>query len=80
LVGTNLAAGVVVGVAGAIGHLTAGDAGFDLTLFAVGAVCSVPGAYIGAHLTGRLSALTLVRTIAAIVFVAACVMLLKVVL
>jgi uncharacterized membrane protein YfcA len=80
LVGTNLSAGVVVGVAGAIGHLTAGDAGFDLPLFAVGAVCSVPGAYIGANLTGRLSALALVRTISAIVFVAACVMLLKVVL
>ncbi|MBJ7354855.1 MAG: sulfite exporter TauE/SafE family protein [Thermoleophilaceae bacterium] len=80
LVGTNLSAGVVVGVAGAIGHLTAGDAGFDFTLFAVGAVCSAPGAYIGAHLTGRLSALALVRTIAAIVFIAACAMLLKVVL
>ncbi|MGK2878065.1 MAG: sulfite exporter TauE/SafE family protein [Solirubrobacterales bacterium] len=71
LVGTNLSAGVVVGVAGAIGHLTAGGAGFDATLFAIGAATSIPGAWLGAHLTGRLPTLALVRTIAAIVFVAA---------
>lgn len=80
LVGTNLSAGIVVGVAGAIGHLTAGDAGFDWQLFVVGAACSVPGAYIGAHLTGRLNTLTLVRTIAAIVLIAAIAMLAQVVL
>ena len=80
LVGTNLSAGVVVGVAGAVGHLTAGNAGFDWTLFAVGAVCSLPGAWLGAHLTGRLPTLTLVRTIAVIVFLAACAMLAQVAL
>ncbi|MGH2958828.1 MAG: sulfite exporter TauE/SafE family protein [Solirubrobacterales bacterium] len=78
LVGTNLAAGVVVGVAGAIGHLTAGSAGFDWQLFAVGAACSIPGAYLGAHLTGRLNTVTLVRTIAAIVLLAAIAMLAQV--
>jgi uncharacterized membrane protein YfcA len=78
LVGTNLTAGVVVGVAGAIGHLTAGNAGFDWTLFAVGAVCSLPGAWIGAHLTGRLPTKTLVHVIAGIVFVAAIAMLAQV--
>lgn len=80
LVGTNLSAGVVVGVAGAIGHLTAGNAGFDWTLFAVGAACSLPGAWLGAHLTGRLPTLTLVRTIAGIVFLAAIAVLAQVVL
>lgn len=80
LVGTNLSAGVVVGVAGAIGHLTAGNAGFDWTLFFVGAACSIPGAWLGAHLTGRLPTLTLVRTIAGIVLLAAVAMLLQVLL
>lgn len=80
LVGTNLTAGIVVGVAGAIGHLTAGGAGFDWQLFVVGAACSIPGAYIGAHLTGRLDTVALVRTIAAIVLLAAIAMLAQVVL
>lgn len=71
LVGTNLAAGVLVGIAGAIGHLTGGSSGFDLNLFFVGSVCSVPGAWIGARLTGQLRPQTLVRVIAAIVLVAA---------
>ncbi len=71
LVGTNLAAGVLVGVAGAAGHLTGGAEGFDLQLFAVGAVCSAPGAWFGARLTGRLSTGALVRAIALIVFAAA---------
>ncbi|MNC97478.1 hypothetical protein D3C83_151470 [compost metagenome] len=70
----------MVGVAGAIGHLTAGAAGFDWQLFAVGAACSIPGAYLGAHLTGRLNTVTLVRTIAAIVLVAAIAMLAQVAL
>lgn len=74
LVGTNLTAGVVVAIAGAAGHLTSGSAGFDWQLFAVGAVCSPPGAWIGANLTGKLPTQTLVRTIGAIVFLAALVM------
>jgi uncharacterized membrane protein YfcA len=80
LVGTNLSAGVVVAVAGAIGHLTAGGGGFDWQLFAVGAVCSPPGAWIGAHLTGRLPTERLVHTIGAIVLLAAILLLLQVVL
>jgi uncharacterized membrane protein YfcA len=71
LVGTNLSAGVVVGVAGAIGHLTAGSAGFDVEVFAVGAIASPPGAWLGAKLTGRLPTVTLVRVIAFIVLLAA---------
>lgn len=71
LVGTNLSAGVVVGVAGAIGHLTAGSAGFDVEVFLVGAVASPPGAWFGAKLTGRLPTATLVHVIAGIVLLAA---------
>ena len=71
LVGTNLSAGVVVGIAGAIGHLTAGSAGFDVEVFAVGAIASPPGAWFGAKLTGRLPTVTLVRVIAFIVLLAA---------
>jgi uncharacterized protein len=71
LVGTNLSAGVVVGVAGAVGHLTGGMAGFDWRVFAVGAVASPPGAWFGAKLTGRLPTVTLVHTIAGIVLIAA---------
>lgn len=71
LVGTNLAAGVVVGIAGAIGHLTSGNSGFDVPVFLVGAAASLPGAWIGAKLTGRLPTETLVRVIASIVLVAA---------
>lgn len=71
LVGTNLSAGVVVGVAGAIGHLTAGSSGFDVEIFAVGALASPPGAWLGAKLTGRLPTVTLVRVIAFIVLLAA---------
>jgi uncharacterized membrane protein YfcA len=80
LVGTSLAAGVVVGAAGAVGHLLGGNGSFDWQLFVVGAVASVPGAWLGAHLTGRLSPTRLVHTIAAIVFVAALTMLLQVVI
>lgn len=74
LVGSNLAAGVLVGLAGAAGHLTAGSEGFDVWLFAVGAVSSAPGALLGAQLTGRLSTAALVRAIAWIVLVVAVVM------
>ena len=74
LVGSNLAAGVLVGIAGAAGHLTGGSDGFDFWLFAVGSVSSIPGAILGARLTGRLSTAALVRTIAWIVLVVAVVM------
>ncbi|MFY9489188.1 MAG: sulfite exporter TauE/SafE family protein [Solirubrobacterales bacterium] len=79
LVGTNLSAGVLVGIAGAIGHLTAGSAGFDLEVFLVGAAASIPGASIGARLTGRLSTPALVRAIAVIVALAGIAMALQVI-
>ena len=67
VVGTNLAVGVCVGVAGLIGHL---PGGVDWEVLAVGAAASVPGALLGARLTGRLSERQLLRTIGAVLVVA----------
>jgi len=66
-VGTNLAVGVCVGVAGVVGH--APD-GVDTGLLAVGAAASIPGALIGARLTGRLSEQALLRAIGSVLLVA----------
>ena len=66
-VGTNAATGVVVGIGGLIGHITGG---VDWNLLAAGCAGAVPGAYLGAHLTGRLDDDALLRTIAAILVVA----------
>jgi uncharacterized membrane protein YfcA len=66
-IGTNLVVGVCVGVAGIAAHA---PSGVDWTLFAVGAVTSVPGALLGARLTGRLDEHTLLRAIGAILLVA----------
>lgn len=66
-IGTNALVGVVVGVAGLVGHL---PAGVDWTLLAVGGAASIPGALLGAKLTGRLSQHALLRTIAVILVVA----------
>jgi uncharacterized membrane protein YfcA len=66
-VGTNLAVGFWVGVAGVAGHL---PGGVDWTVLAVGAAASVPGALLGARLTGRLSERQLLRGIGAILVVA----------
>jgi uncharacterized membrane protein YfcA len=66
-VGTNAATGVVVGIGGLIGHLAGG---VDWSLLAAGCAGAVPGAYLGAHLTGRLDDQALLRTIAAILLVA----------
>ena len=51
-VGTNLAVGFWVGVAGVVGHV---PGGVDWTALAVGAGASIPGALLGARITGRLS-------------------------
>jgi uncharacterized membrane protein YfcA len=67
-VGTNLAVGVLVGLAGLAGHLP--NAAPDWDVLAVGAIASVPGALLGARLTGRLSEVQLVRAIAAVLLVA----------
>jgi uncharacterized membrane protein YfcA len=66
-VGTNLVVGVAVGVAGVAGHA---PAGVDWNLLALGATASIPGALLGARLTGRLDEATLLRTVGGILVVA----------
>jgi uncharacterized protein len=66
-VGTNLAVGFWVGVAGVAGHL---PDGVDWTALGVGAAASVPGALLGARLTGRMSERQLLRAIGAVLVVA----------
>ena len=56
-----------MGVAGVVGHL---PGGVDWALLAVGAGASVPGALLGARLTGRLDERQLLRAVGAILFVA----------
>jgi len=68
-VGTNVAVGFCVGLAGVVGHL---PGGVDWTLLLVGAAASVPGAVLGARLTGRLSEARLVQAIGAVLVVAGC--------
>jgi uncharacterized membrane protein YfcA len=65
-VGTNAAVGVVVGVGGLIGHL---PSGIDWDLFAAGCAGGVPGAYLGAHYTGRLSEDALLQACAAVLVI-----------
>ncbi len=71
-VGTNVTVGLCVGIAGVLGHLPAESP--DWRLLAVGAAASIPGALLGARLTGRLSPRQLVRAIAAVLLVAAAAM------
>lgn len=66
-VGTNLAVGVCVGIAGVLGH---SPAGVDWDLLAIGAAASVPGALLGSRLTGRLSEPALLQGIGAMLVVA----------
>jgi uncharacterized membrane protein YfcA len=66
-VGTNLAVGVCVGAAGVIGHA---PGGVDWDLLAICSAASVPGAVMGARLTGRLSERTLLRTIGGVLVAA----------
>ncbi len=68
-VGTNVCVGFCVGIAGALGHLP--SAALDLTPILVGGAASIPGALLGARLTGRLSERQLIRAIGAILLVAA---------
>jgi len=66
-VGTNLTVGVCVGIAGVIGHT---PDGVDWNLLAIGSAASIPGALLGARLTGRLSERQLLRAIGAMLIVA----------
>ncbi len=50
-IGTNAAVGVVVGIGGLVGHL---PSGVDWDILWAGAAGGVPGALLGARLTGRL--------------------------
>jgi uncharacterized membrane protein YfcA len=66
-VGTNVAVGFCLGVAGVLGHLSGG---VDWTLLGVGAAASVPGAILGARLTGRLDERQLLRAVGVVLIVA----------
>lgn len=66
-VGTNAATGAVVGIGGLLGHL---PSGIDWGLFFAAAAGAVPGAYLGAQLTGRLDDAALLRAISAILVLA----------
>lgn len=68
-VGTNLAVGFCVGVAGALAHLP--SAAPDWGLLAIGTAASLPGALLGARLTGRLSEPQLIRAIAVVLVLVA---------
>ena len=73
-VGTNLAVGVCVGVAGVLGH---SPGGVDWGLLAIGAAASVPGALLGSRFTGKLSEAALLRAIGAMLVVAGAAMLVQ---
>jgi len=66
-VGTNLLVGVFVGAAGVIGHI---PGGIDWAAFAVGAGASVPGALLGARMTGRLDERQLLRAVGVVLLFA----------
>ena len=69
-VGTNVTVGVFVGAAGVVGHA---PSGVDWELLGVGAAASIPGALLGARLTGRLSEPDLLRAVGVVLVVAGCV-------
>jgi uncharacterized membrane protein YfcA len=73
-VGTNAAVGFCLGVAGVFGHL---PGGVDWLLLGVGAATSVPGAILGARLTGRLDERQLLRAVGFVLLVAGTAMILQ---
>ncbi|MGB2711489.1 MAG: sulfite exporter TauE/SafE family protein [Conexibacter sp.] len=77
-VGTNLVVGFLVGVGGVVGHLP--NAAPDLAPILVGGAASIPGALLGARLTGRLSERQLIRAIGWVLLVAAAGMVVEAVL
>jgi uncharacterized membrane protein YfcA len=74
-IGTNLAVGFWVGLAGVVGHA---PSGVDWGLLVVGAGASIPGALLGARLTGRLSERRLLQVVGCILLVAGTVTLIEV--
>jgi uncharacterized membrane protein YfcA len=67
-VGTNVAIGFFVGIAGALGHLP--NAAPDLAPILVGGAASIPGALLGSRLTGRLSERQLIHAIGVVLLIA----------
>ncbi len=68
-IGTNVTVGFCLGVAGVIGHLSSEAP--DWKLLALGGAASIPGAALGARLTGRLSESQLLKAVAYVLLVAA---------
>ena len=62
-VGTNLVVGFLLGLAGFAGHAVRLEV--DWPVLAVSVAAAVPGAWLGARLTGRMSEPTLKRAIGA---------------
>ena len=60
-VGTNLVVGFFLGVSGFLGHLVRLEVEWDV--LAVSVAAAIPGAWLGARLTGRMSEATLKRAI-----------------
>jgi uncharacterized protein len=73
-IGTNAAVGFCLGVAGVFGHL---PGGVDWALLGVGAATSVPGAILGARLTGHLDERQLLRAVGFVLLVAGTAMILQ---
>jgi uncharacterized membrane protein YfcA len=73
-VGTNAAVGVVVGIGGLVGHL---PSGVDWDLLAVGCAGGIPGAWMGAKLTGRLDERRLLTAMAAVLLISGLAMLVQ---
>lgn len=65
-VGTNLVVGFVLGTAGFVAHAASFDVEYDL--LAAGLAGAIPGAWMGARLTGLVAEETLRRAIGAAVF------------
>ena len=66
-VGTNVAVGFCLGLAGVAGHI---GREIDWTLLAVGSTASIPGALLGSRLTGRLEEAQLLRAVGVVLLVA----------